>query len=736
VIFAEETTPEFDAGSYKETDGNPFFIEEVSKALIDSGQVYFDGVRWKRPPDMADLEIPQSIKVALQTRLSRLSKTTQEILLNAAVIGRDFDFETLQQVIEKDEGALIDGLEAALKAQLIEELNRGEGERFWFTHALIPAALRESISGLRRTRLHRMVARVLEATNPKAYRRLAHHWGEGGDEEKGLDYTIKAADKARQTYANEDAIRLYTEALALLPEDHENRFDLLATRVALYDITTEREAQRADIDAMLVLAEKQQDNARLVDAYLALAKLYQGIDNPKAREPAEFALGIARETGDTAREARSSYFLGVQHRASGDPHTARRYLEDAIELVRETGATHDLAKYSSFRALVYFDIGDQEAVHPVAKEAVALSSEIKDKRLEMTVTRRLAASYWSTKNYTEALNIAETNLAMAREIGDIEGELNVMNLIALILQGLKRFEEAETCYLETLQVTEIFSSISMEHPISNIGGLYEEMGEYEKNLFFYEDLLKKAQLVENDYWIFLLKDHHSLSLSYLGKYRDSLEIRQSNWPYIEKSLDRGTQADQLGISGMLAAAVGDFELGYRYLEDARKLCDGLEESPNILYVLLYSAYVALLDGKFEALKVGLEQITRGMKFLQKFQVYPTWSFPFILAGLHLAFLDEDPSHGVEAQLAIEEALVVFEDSPFCGLPWESLFFLASRVFRANQHYDIADDYLRQAYERVRLVARNIKDDDLKQSYQENVPHNREIIAQYQKKFSS
>ena len=142
IIFAENITSEFLEGIFKETEGNPFFVEEVSKALVESDQVWFEGGGWQRAPSMAELSIPQGVKVAIQSRVSKLDQDTQGILLTAAVIGREFDYGTLKKVADMDEERLITCLEEAISKQLIEELEAGGGERFSFSHALIPGAIR------------------------------------------------------------------------------------------------------------------------------------------------------------------------------------------------------------------------------------------------------------------------------------------------------------------------------------------------------------------------------------------------------------------------------------------------------------------------------------------------------------------------------------------------------------------------------------------------------------------
>jgi serine/threonine protein kinase len=127
VIFAEDITDDFTEGIYQETEGNPFFIEEVCKAMVESGQLYFEAGEWHRPQNMKDLNIPQSIRVVIQSRLTKLEKPHQEVLMMAALFGHEFNYVELQHAIDKDEDILIDSLEAAENRQ-----------RFWRQLCLCP----------------------------------------------------------------------------------------------------------------------------------------------------------------------------------------------------------------------------------------------------------------------------------------------------------------------------------------------------------------------------------------------------------------------------------------------------------------------------------------------------------------------------------------------------------------------------------------------------------------------
>ena len=227
VMFAEEITPEFLTGIYRETEGNPFFIEEVCKTLVESGKLTFADGRWHRP-GMDEMEIPQSLKLAIQTRVRRLPSEVQEALTFASIIGREFEFETLLQACEYDEGSLIESLESATRAQLIEEVKGKGEERYSFVHALIPTTLYEGVSARRRKRAHERVAHAIEKISPNDFESLAHHYAVADDPMKVVEYSRRAAERAESLYAYDTAIHHLRAALEFVESDQpELRCELL-----------------------------------------------------------------------------------------------------------------------------------------------------------------------------------------------------------------------------------------------------------------------------------------------------------------------------------------------------------------------------------------------------------------------------------------------------------------------------------------------------------------------------
>ncbi|HWQ46993.1 MAG TPA: protein kinase, partial [Longilinea sp.] len=212
---------------FVETEGNPFFIEEVCKSLMEQELLVYEDGQWSAP-HIEHIEIPQSIRLTIQTRLSHLSEETHDILRTAATIGREFSFKLLQKATGKEEDELIDSLEQAEMAQIIRELPRGRiGVSFAFAHALIPNTLKEGLGGLRRQKLHRRVAESISELFPNDFESLAYHYEEAGNADCALEAYTKAAERALSVYTNREAVRYYNEALDLV-QDNSEKANLLA----------------------------------------------------------------------------------------------------------------------------------------------------------------------------------------------------------------------------------------------------------------------------------------------------------------------------------------------------------------------------------------------------------------------------------------------------------------------------------------------------------------------------
>ena len=203
---------------YAETEGNPFFVGEVLRHLVETGAVVRRDGRWSVAEPGA-LSVPEGVRDVIGRRLSRLSQAANELLGTAAVIGRDVDVELLAELSDLSEGSMLDALDEAVGARIIDETGP---DRYRFSHALIRATLYEEQSATRRRRQHRRVAETLEKIRPNDVVALAYHSVEAGPDggllTRAVKYSLSAAQQSLQARAPADAERRFRDVLELLEE--------------------------------------------------------------------------------------------------------------------------------------------------------------------------------------------------------------------------------------------------------------------------------------------------------------------------------------------------------------------------------------------------------------------------------------------------------------------------------------------------------------------------------------
>ena len=270
-------------GIHRQTEGNPLFIQEVVRYLVEEGFIQREGDRWvgrwrstgEPPPEM---RIPEGLRDVIGKRLSRLSPECNRLLSIAAVIGRDFRLDTLEAIAAVPEEEALGKLEEALKVGVLEEQARVGGVQYRFAHAFFRQTLYEELSAARRLRLHQQVARALEVQYQGRVAdhaaELAEHFTQSTDPAdlaKAVEYGVTAAQRATSVFDYGEAARLLERAIdvqeVLNPEDKEKRCDLLLTLgEALMPAGEPRRAYEEVAAAAFTLAEALGDGSRCARA--------------------------------------------------------------------------------------------------------------------------------------------------------------------------------------------------------------------------------------------------------------------------------------------------------------------------------------------------------------------------------------------------------------------------------------------------------------------------------------
>jgi tetratricopeptide (TPR) repeat protein len=331
ALLDENISGDFSEAVYRETEGNPFFVEEVMKALIEQGSVRRESGRWKRC-ELADLVIPQSVKEAIGNRLDRVSKECNETLRAAAVLGKSFTYDALMAAADgQNENKLLDALDEAVGAQL---LATDGSEAFVFTHDKIREVLYEELNPIRRRRLHLRTAEGLEQHRekaPVAVETLAHHFIHAGEYERGLTYAKQAAAEAERIFAYDEAMAAYGRALecaeSLGLKDEQLVLEEATGNAALASGDTLRAT--VHFDRALELAEYPRDRARL--QCQAASSLVTNGDQRGLDYVREALLVLDPET-DPMETANALSIEGRFHHLAGQHHEAIALLERAAAL--------------------------------------------------------------------------------------------------------------------------------------------------------------------------------------------------------------------------------------------------------------------------------------------------------------------------------------------------------------------------------------------------------------------
>jgi len=270
---------------HRQTEGNPLFVQEVIRYLVEEGLLTRKEGQWRPTRDTPlEMSIPEGLRDVIGKRLSLLTPECNQLLSVASVIGREFALETLKAVGGTNEDIFAGALKEAVRLSILEERSRRGLVRYRFTHAFFRQTLYDEIIAPQRLKLHRQVARSLEALYAKRLEEhateLAEHFSHSTDPadlRKAVEYGEMAAKKATDVYAYGEAVRLLEQALkvqeVLDPEDKARRCDLVLTLGDALILAGQHERIiEAEASEALSLAEAIADNRRASRACLLAMK--------------------------------------------------------------------------------------------------------------------------------------------------------------------------------------------------------------------------------------------------------------------------------------------------------------------------------------------------------------------------------------------------------------------------------------------------------------------------------
>jgi predicted ATPase/class 3 adenylate cyclase len=426
--------------------GNPLFIEEVVRSLIDRGVLKRSNSRWQVVGQVSANYIPETLHGVISARLDRLVPQARHTLQVAAVIGRTFSFRVLQAVTQ-DGSDLAHHLAYLQRAELIHEMRRGSEQEYTFNHTLTQQVAYKTLLRRQRREYHRRAAGCIENLYAdrleEQFERLAYHYASAEMWPQALAYHIKFATQAQLRYANDKAAEHYQHAWQII-----------------------QSGQASDGETQRLLHEGQADLDLLAGDYQRAAFRYQA------------ALDLAQEPSQRAHLLRK---LGSVCQRWGKYEQGISYLEEGLEAAATIGYGPELAALYAGLGHIYHRQGDFQQAAELGLLALEIFEQVQDRPGTALASNLLGNTYLALGDPETARTYHEKGLLIHASLGDVYGLAALYNNLGRVLADQGQWERAMNNYRQSQQLcVEIGHQHGLAATLNNMSELYQQLGQTEE----------------------------------------------------------------------------------------------------------------------------------------------------------------------------------------------------------------------------------------------------------------
>jgi class 3 adenylate cyclase/tetratricopeptide (TPR) repeat protein len=451
MLATERLPEELKALIAKKAEGNPFFVEEVIKSLLEVGALRQAGEGYVLAKRLDEIFVPDTIQDVIMARIDRLEEAPKRTLQLASVIGREFTRRLLDQLAEvraRTEEVLreLKAIEFIYEKSIFPEL------AYMFKHALTHEVAYNSLLVQRRKELHRLIALAIEELYAdrltEQYEILAYHFAKGEEWRKAAEYLLKAAEKAGQAFATREALGLYDQAMEAARQlgtalDVNTLMAIHQAKSNLYFLLSDFDRSRAEAERLLTLARQAPDRVQEGAALAAMGHAsFWAHDFERALTYAYQAIKIAQEVDAKAVLAAGHFTICWVQSATGHLDQAAEELDRALSMSRSVGDIHH-------QSLLLGRAGQLKNWRGEYAEGARFQSEGLRIALEHNLpVPRLNNHFWygitliGKGDYDEALATLEGGLALSEKLGDEVHRLRLLNSLGWLYSELGDLDHA------------------------------------------------------------------------------------------------------------------------------------------------------------------------------------------------------------------------------------------------------------------------------------------------------
>jgi len=571
--------PLFFSYIYQRTSGNPFFIMEALKYLVEKGIIFLRDSVWvadiKR---LKESKVPDSIEAILLRNLERYDAKTLDFLSVVAVIGKKFILRLVRELILFDEKTLSETLSFLTHDQLLIKKEESVRDRTYyeFANQSLQTLLYQRLDEAERISWHKKVGELLEKISSKEEEEsvfeIAHHYLEGGEFEKAYQYALLSAEKMEQRFANDEVLRYLENAVKVASksfntkEAMKKQAAVLMKRANFCKRVGELNQAERDYLAILKLMESSSDLKMLAETYNGLGEVYR---------------------------LKHDYKRGISS------------LQKAMQIHQRLDDPLELAHTLSYMGLLYWtDSQYQEALNYFQK-ALQIDRRLGNKFYMGNTLNNMGLVYWSRRQYPQALKYFQDSLSLYRELDDKGWMARSLNNVGQTYFCLGEYAQAIRHYQESLEINEKIKNKKEEtFNLENLSEVYRKIGNYSGALEYGQKGLKLASVIEFTERVGRILKDLGVTHFELGEYQKAYRYLQRAKEVAERIRDKELQILVLIGLSKFGAAFNDEKSSTRLLEEVTAIIETIGDEKSLMGVYQIRSRFKKKERKFdEALKL-------------------------------------------------------------------------------------------------------------------------------------
>jgi serine/threonine protein kinase/tetratricopeptide (TPR) repeat protein len=717
---------------HRNTSGNPFFLTEVLKYLLENQIIFQKDSVWKVDPEkLEQTSVPDSMEAVLLKNLDRYDQKTLDFLNAVAVIGKKFDSEMVKKSNLVAESNLSKILFTLTEDQIfLKKESPLRGRPYYeFANQSLQNLLYQRFGKEKKIKLHGKIARLLEKRDleedEETIFEIAHHYFEAGEPDKAYQYALLSAEKMEQRFANPEVLRYLEDAIEVaskFPDRQkasENQVAALMKKADFCKRIGELNQAEKDYQTILELLPGSSDLKMLAETYNDLGETYRlKHDYKKGILCLKKTMRIHQKLDDPLELAHTLSYMGLLYRIDSQYQNALNSFQKALEIDQRLGNKSYIASTLNNMGLVYWSQHQYSQARKYFSQALSVYRDLDNKEWIARCLNNIGSTFFESGEYLKCVDYYLESLKLNDQIKNKkEKTFNLENLSEVYRKigdypGALEYGEKGLQLASEIDFTERVGRI-----LKDIGVTYFELGEYQKAYGHFQKAIKIAEKIEDKELQVLVLTATSKFFAILNDEKSSTRLLEEASGIITAINDERSLISVYQIRSWLKRREGQFQEAWKLLEGALTLAKKLNLGEEIFSLMIEHAEL-YWDSK--EIEKSREFLNRARNFgLERYVLHqPAY---YLISG-KVEWLGGNMN---SAQKDFETALGLAERLNNPDMMWRihhqlgKLFLLSHNIEKAYQH-------LKNAGEVLKGLSEGIEDEELKQNYLKD-PEKKEML---------